>query len=248
MIIAPLQAFGLGDVIFCQTLANEWIAEGHKVRWGVMPEWIEGLRRAYPKVEWVDHKSLPINYMRQDEHDSHGMRVIPLRWSVELCKVNYMDCMKSKFQMFNKDWRDWRKGAMWQRDNEKELELMERLGLITDYGSGNKLGECKAYNLIHQQFGSDKKFSRPLKVNNGLLNVELSEIPGFSLFDWAMVYENATNIHAVSSSNIYIMEMLELKAKEIHLYKRDRFIQNRMYTEPHRHYDYILERHNYIFE
>lgn len=240
MIIAPLQSFGIGDVIFCQTLANEWIAEGHSVLWGVQKEWVEGLQRAYPKVQWVDYKTLPFNYMRKDEHDHQWQgqhyRVIPLRWSVEHCGVQYKDCMKTKYEMFGKDWQTWRNGAQWQ-PHPKERELAERLNIYNE-----------PYNLIHENFGSDVKFKREIKVNNSLRNIHVEQLDGYSLFDWALVYQNATTIHAVSSSNIYLMEMLDLQADEIHLYKRDRWINKRMYTEPHEHYNYLLTRHSYIYE
>lgn len=250
MIITPLQSFGIGDIIFCQTLANEWIAEGHDVLWGVQKDWIEGLQRAYPNVQWVDYRTLPFNYMRQDEHDhqwnGQTYRVIPLRWSVENCGVQYKDCMKSKYAMFGKDWQDWRKGAMWQRDKDKEYILLnEAPNTDLPFGEESTIGQ---YNLIHEEFGSDVQFTRRIKVDNGLPNVYVRQIPGYSLFDWAAVYENATTIHAVSSSNIYIMEMLDLKATEIKLYKRDRVINLKTYTEPHSHYDYILQKHKYIFE
>jgi hypothetical protein len=237
MTIAPAQYFGLGDIIFCQTLANDWMAEGHKVVWGVMPEWIEGLQRAYPKVAWADYRALPIDYEYRNEYDVAGMRAVPLRWSVELCNAAYADCMKTKYALFGRDWHDWRKGASWERNTEKEEELMQRM-----------LYGAHKYNLIHQSFGSDKKYHRPITVNNGLPNVYVTELPGYSLFDWAKLYEHATTIHVVSSSNIYIMEMLPLQAQEIHLYKRDRWINGKLYTEPHNHYDYILQRHKYIFE
>ena len=42
----------------------------------------------------------------------------------------------------------------------------------------------------------------------------------YTLLDWAGVIEGATEIHAVSSSCIYLFETLQLKAKEIHLYSR----------------------------
>jgi hypothetical protein len=75
-----------------------------------------------------------------------------------------------------------------------------------------------------------------MEVDNGLRNVELREIGGFNLLDWAKVIENATNIHAVGSSNIYLFETLDLKAKELHLYKR-------LPRENHfEFYNYILEK------
>lgn len=237
MTIAPAQYFGLGDIIFCQTLANDWIAEGHKVVWGVMPEWIEGLYRAYPKVEWVDYRSLPIDYEYRNEYDIKGLRVVPLRWSVELCNAGYADCMKTKYALFGRYWQEWRKGAQWERDEERERSLADEVS-----------GGLTAYNLIHQSFGSDRKYHREISVDNGLPNVYVTTLPGYSLFDWALLYEQATTIHAVSSSNIYMMEMLELRAREIQLYKRNRIVNKTLYSEPHSHYDYILQRHNYILE
>lgn len=245
MTIAPLQYFGLGDIIFCQTLANNWIDEGHKVVWGVLPQWVEGLQRAYPCVEWVDYKSLPIYYNRREEYDTAGYRVVPLRWSVEICNAPYKDCMKTKYRIFGLSWSAWKNGARWIRDIENERELYElKLSL---YAKTKDIPKVK-YNLIHQQFGSDTEYRRQIIVNNGLPNVYVEELPGFSLFDWALLYECATTIYAVSSSNIYLMEMLDLSAKEIHLYKRDRWINGKLYTEPHSHYDYILQNHKYILE
>ena len=109
MIIAPQQFFGLGDVIFCISIARKWIAEGHDVVWGVAPQFVDGLSYAYPDIKFVNFKELPIDYTKRKEHncvvDDTAYRVVPLRWSVEHCNVPYKDCMKSKYMMFKMDCR-----------------------------------------------------------------------------------------------------------------------------------------------
>jgi len=170
--------------------------------------------------------------MRQDEHDSNGYRVIPLRWNVEIMKVPYTRCMETKYTMFGMDWHRWREGAMWVRDFKKEQELKNLLSIK----DGDK------YNLVSTTFGTGMKHKVPIVVNNAYRNIDLQYIPGYSLFDWAGVFEQATTIHVVSSSNIYIMEMLDLQADEIKLYLRKPIESN------HDNYNYLLERHNYTFE
>jgi hypothetical protein len=205
---------------------------GHEVVWGVAPQFLEGLQRAYPNITFVDWKTLPIDYNRQDEHDCGIYRVIPLRWNVEILGVPYKSCMETKYTLFGEDWRRWREHAMWQRDPHKESELLNLLGIRP----GDK------YNLISDTFGSEMKLKVPVTIHNDYRNVHLTYIEGFSLFDWAPVFEYATTIHVVSSSNIYIMEMLDLQAEEIKLYLRRPIESN------HDNYNYILEKHQYIFE
>lgn len=209
MKIAPLQNFGTGDIIFCQTIANDWIADGHDVVWGVQPEWVEGLTRAYPKVRFVDYRTLPINYQAQHEHDDNGYRVVPLRWSVEIAKVPYEQCMASKYMMFNQHYIRWRAGAMWQRVVEREKLLFDKLGL--------NIGET--YVLVNETFQSDHKGHKVITPQLKARVVKMRAIEGFSLFDWALVIERATEIHTVSTSLFYLLEMLDLK-QPIHLYPR----------------------------
>lgn len=238
MIIAPLQYFGTGDIHFCQTIANKWVDEGYEVVWGALPHFVDGLNRAFPRVKFVDYRTLPIDYNRMDEHDSNGYRVIPLRWSVELMGVPYKDCMKSKYMLFDMDWQDWRKGAMWQRDEVKEMNLANIA--LRKYFAGTEIANAP-YNLINDTFGSELKNKVRIDVINGLPNIYMSAIEGYSLFDWSLLIENATEIHTVSTSIIYILEMLDLKVPEIHLYNRP------IAGQGFDNIDYILQKHKYIF-
>lgn len=223
------QYFGIGDVIFCQTLANDLIKQGHEVIWPVMVYFVEDLQRAYPNIKFVDYKTFPIDYDRRDEHDSGQYRVIPLRWNVEILGVHYNDCMKSKYSLFEQDWTRWRESAMWVRNQERENTLYN----IVTRGAEN-------YNFVNKTFASNFKGKVSIKLDNGLPIVEMSQLFGFSLFDWAKVLENAAEIHTVSTSIIYLLEMLDLKAKEIHLY--DRKVKGQGLAN----IDYILQKHQYI--
>lgn len=228
MVITPLQAFGIGDVMFCITLAREWIAKGNEVLWGVVPHFVDDLQRAYPDITFVDYRTLPIDYKRQDEYDyyppngKYMYRVIPLRWSVEICKVPYKDCMKSKYLMFKKDWETWKENAMFTRDHDKEQELYD------------KVVKSDSYKVVNRYFRTDSARA----VNIPCTGVDMP-LQGYSLFDWAKVLENAEEIHTVSTSIIYLLELLQLKAKKVYIYKRSPDEKN------HDNYSYILKSHNY---
>jgi hypothetical protein len=112
--------------------------------------------------------------------------------------------------MFRKDWRRWRESS-WVRDTPKEDELFyEVMGL--------KDGE--KFNLINATFRNDLSGWVSVQVRNDYRNVELKTLQGFTLLDWCKVIENASTIHTVSTSINYLIELLDLKASEIHLYVR----------------------------
>ena len=98
------------------------------------------------------------------------------------------------------------------------------------------------FNLISRKFGGGSFDEINVDVpdpNNGLNTIFIKRMEGFSLFDWAALMAAATNIYMVASSNIYLLEMMELRAQEIHLYPR------LPRETDHRNYQYILQRHRY---
>lgn len=227
MILAPLQYFGIGDVIFCMSLVRSWINEDRKVVWGVLPDFVEGLNLAYPDIKFVDYKSLPIDYNCKEEKDMNGYRLVPLRWNVELLGVPYQRCMETKYTLFDKDWKDWQQNAAFNRDEAKEEELYQ---LLTG-------GE--PYVLVNRFFRSNSTGVVKVDYQGDLPIVYMERYHHYSLFDWAKVIENATEIHTVSTSVIYLLELLQLKAERICIYIR------RPDENSHKNYDYILRSHNY---
>jgi len=223
------QPFGMGDIVFIQSIANDFVDEGYKL---IMPveDIYASLNKHFPNVTIVDRNFIAIDYNNRNDYVLNGVRVIPMRFSDSICGVPYTACMKSKYFLLQKDWTKWKDNCKIVRDTNAENKLFYDV---------LKLNDGEPYNLISQQFTTGGARTLPITVNNGLRNVELSFVNGFTHIDWLKVYQNATNIHAVSSSNIYLFELFDLSAKEVHLYIR------RPHEKNHDNYKYILTK-NYI--
>lgn len=219
MVTIPLQSFGLGDVIFAQTLAK---AFGDPVLWGVEPPFVQGLQGGYPDVTFVPNYALNINYNQQHHSEKDGLRIIPIRWADTILKVPYSQCMRAKYDMYGLDYNIWKQDATFE---------------MKDKGLKQLLNINEPYNIINEMFQSDFKGNKPIQVNNGARNIYIKYLDGISLFDWAYLLKDAVEIHAVSSSILYILELLPL-TNPLHLYPRP--------TDPnYAQVDYLFTK-NYI--
>lgn len=218
-----LQCWGLGDIIFCQSIAHHYIKKGHTVIWPVKDEYFDGVNRAYPKINWVPESIvLPELFNVKEKIEIGGLLIMPIRWSDSYMKVPYKEVMFSKYSMNDMDWKEWRFYAHPKRDPDREEELMRQLGLA----------KHERYNLISMNFGSGVKRTVDINVSNTFRNIEMNFVEGFSMFDWCGIIERARTIHAVSSSSLYLFEVLNLRAEEIHLYARKPVEQNLDFVKP----------------
>jgi hypothetical protein len=229
MTVLPLQSFGLGDVVFSMTLIKR-IANGNPIVWGVMPHFVEGLNRAYPDVTFVDWTKLGIDYNTKQHkeiyHAEYGLcTIVPIRWADSIMKVGYEQWMRSKYDMYGMDYRDWKEHAMWVRDDAKETALSKLVG--------------NSDTFVNDMFGSDCKLKS--NVPTFLNATKMRVIDGYSLFDWASVMQKAKHIHSVNTSIIYLLDQLELNAKYVHLYQRA------IKSQTHKGVDYLINKHNYIY-
>jgi hypothetical protein len=87
-----------------------------------------------------------------------------------------------------------------KRNLEKESKLIEFL----------KLEDNEPFNLINRNFGTPPNFKTNDHINplNGLKNIYMDILPGFNIFDWIRVIENAREIHTMETSLYYILEKL----------------------------------------
>lgn len=219
------QPFGLGDHIFTVTIARDLIKKGMEVVYPVQGHYLEGNKRAYPDIQWVHVDEIDNGLLEiKRKEKAGGYEVYPLRWANEILRLPYKDCMKAKYLWYGWNYRDWTKNAQWARNSETEAKLAELVGATGEY------------TLVNRYFRGDASGVADIRVEGNV--VEMRNIEGFSLFDWGQVIENASQIHTVSTSILYMLEMM-LFNHVIHLYKR--WPDER----DHRNYQYLLRDNRY---
>lgn len=225
--IIPMQFFGLGDVIWLIHMARYWQQQrGLKVLWPVMSKFVADLNRAYPDLHFIDHRSVNVNWNIKLCHPHNGALVVPLRWTYEITRVEYLHCMRNKYDYVGMDWTRWKENAMPLRDALPELELYKKVN-PTD----------EPFVLVNKNFRTNGSGVVDIKPATDLKVIHMSAIPGYSLFDWRHVIERAAEVHTVSTSIIYLLELWEIPA---HIYVR------RPDEPDHRNYDYLLSKIHYL--
>lgn len=218
-----LQPFGIGDVIFSRTLVK--MLGDYQVTWPVMDRFVNDLNRAYPDINFIPASQSPVDLELKRDIEVSGFRTIPIRWSNFIMRTTYNRVMRAKYDMYKFDYRLWRKAALWERDIKKENELFELLEL-----------EGKEYTLINSYFGSDGQF----KIDIPVSGIEMRDIPGYSLFDWAKVFENSKEIHTVSTSILYVLDMLN--TCDVNVYVR------KPIEKSHQNYNYIFNANKFNYK
>lgn len=222
--VCVLQPFGLGDVIFCQTLVHSF--KGYDIVWPVKDCFVDDLNRAYPDIKFISEKESPVNLKIKRDCNINGYRVIPIRWSDTIRRVPYHHVMRAKYDMYRIKWQSWKDRAMWVRDTKREDSLYELLGL-----------NGKPYTLVNTTFGCDFKGKINIVATGEIVNMRV--IPGYSLFDWAKVIEEASEIHTVSTSLLYILDLLETSKVNIYIRKPNEV--------NHSNYSYIFTNQKFSY-
>lgn len=230
-LIMPLQAFGCGDVLFTQSLMHDFINEGYRVIWPVQNHFVSWLSYAYPDICFIPETLVkPELFELKKDCVVNDVRILPIRFAEHIMGRPYKFHMVSKYEMFGKDWQMWKRDALPKRNITKEKELRAELGIT----KGMK------YNFVQTRFGSNGQYHLPITPTNDYPNIEMRLNDGYSLFDYMGCLENAESIFVVSSATLYLIECMELRATEIHIYNRTPIEKNLDYVRFLFTKDYIL--------
>jgi len=187
-IIQPLR---LGDLIIILPIARWYFDNGYEIVWPICSEWV-WLQHYVNYVKFVDiGKEVKNAYQRAKEYLSKdvdkvldlGMgigRPIDLSFSFDFWKYHEAKVPFSE-----------RKNLKINRDYEKEEALKKHLNL------------SKPYTVTHSYGSAIKKYDFGQKNS-----VEIKPIPGFTLFDWIGVLEDADYLYCIDSSIANIAEGL----------------------------------------
>jgi len=222
------QFFGIGDILFLEPIMRDYFQKGHKVTVPLIHKYLD-IQRNIPYVNFVEKDLFDIDYNERDFIETDKQIIIPMRWSKEYYASPLKDTMLNKYKMVGIKLEEWRK-LTWLRHRWREDLLKEVLGI--------KKGE--KYNLINCNYYSFENKAIKLNIKNNLKNIEMRFIPIFNLLDWASIIEDAENIYSVNTSILFLLETLNLKAKEVRLYSRDVKGDDFIQTEYLRSKKYVL--------
>lgn len=228
-ILLMKQPAGLGDILFTQKIAHHFKDSGYRVLWPVFDSFAD-ISNYIPDFEFYGISTdfpfkdefLKVKDGDQTIHfvEDHNLFIIPIDSSGGGDEI-----MKTKYNFIGLDWRGWQDYLKFNRNVEKENKLFyEILGL--------KDGE--KYTFTMKYIGSPPNHLTKINLNFTTDNriVYLDLIPGYSLFDWCKVIEEADEIFIEGSAAMYLVEVLNTKANKLILFSRD----------DHRHFNGILNK------
>ena len=223
------QPCGLGDILFLQKLAYTMLHEGYEVWWPVVSEfaWLDE-RLPWHMVSWQDEGNKLTGPPLPDTVEfPHKGQYWPYNTNAKGEDLwffqgfgNYDQVMAGKYKSVGMDWSDWADYVWFHRSPDKELRLFSQLlGLYQgeDYVVVNRNYGVRPEVLTHTSISLDPNYY-------GCRVIELNMFPGYTLFDWCMVFENAKRIDMIETSFNYMLESPQMfdkiKDKELNLYSR----------------------------
>ena len=217
------QPAGLGDILFIIPIARMLIAEGSNV---IIPTDFGGLQKHFPDIVFLEKKTLNIDYDEKQIVERCNSTVFPMRFADSLIKADYRNCMAAKYRLFDLPLSLWRT-VTWKRDMVLENDL---------YYNTLGLKDNSKYTLVNTKFTASDKHEITIDKKDKLPIVNMKVLSKYTLLDWGKVIENATNIHTVSTSLLYVLEIMDLTAEEVHIYKREPLELD------HKYYDYLITK------
>ena len=204
------QPAGLGDIFFCQKIADTFIEMGYDVIWPVVDEYRDALIRHIPK-ENLSFCDINSDFEMREYYQSR--HTLPLRISTEdiYLPLRHADrnfphesVMKAKYKIVNLSYDNWQENFSFNRDLDRENSL---------YYDILNLSDNSKYILQNSKYGSPPNFKeKDFLISQELPIVEMDFYPNFTIFDWCKVIEKAQAIYSVETSIFYLVEKLDTSA------------------------------------
>jgi hypothetical protein len=240
------QPSGLGDLFYIQKIVCKIIEKykPKKVIWPLCEEYFK-IKDYFNLPKEVDFVHEEENFLGKDLYCSDEHNIIftddfiyaPLQYShFILYGGAWRYIMQAKYEIVGLQCDDWYNYVNINRNTEKEKQLFSK-----------KVNFSEPYIVVNRQWGAGTpRLRHDLMPQSSLKVIELTYEPGYSLFDWMKILEEAKEVHTIETSLAYILHLL--KKDEVYLYyrienqsaKQDMLFQawknfdycNKIYTNP----------------
>lgn len=192
------QPAGIGDIIFCQKIYHSLKSEYDKIYWPVKNS-----------ISWL------INYL-DTVCTFQDLKNIKVDKIINLDGCHYFlpnsKIMKSKYDLLGLSFENYISYFNPKRNLEKENSLInlkiknEKYRLICDmYGTPSDSGDLARMSIPE---------------STQIDNVRMCLEPGYSLFDWIKIIENAEEIYCTDSAIMFLIEKYYTKKGNLVAYSR----------------------------
>jgi hypothetical protein len=206
-----IQSRGMGDVIISLPIAHYYYKEGWEIHWPICQEFLPNLITHIPWINWIpmptDNKGQffydkPMQLLTELNCDL----IIPLYQALtshpEFSQEPYFQHVPFDRYKYNRAGvpflNKWQLKDCITRDLNKEQELYQKL--VTQ----------EQYVVVHLK-GWDHRADFDTSIIPGdWQQIEITELPDYSIFDWIMVLEKAQSIIAVDSSVANLVDQLQI--------------------------------------
>ena len=212
------QECGIGDIIFCQGVANHYRELGYRIVWPIKKEIFEIVPYLNDQVEFYPtDEDYPLKSMFLECYSSKKLLksvdehiFIPLGYSSYMIHPINRQIMQSKYTICGLDWKIWKDNFNITRNCKKENELFYDILGLKDDEDFTFLNETFSTQptVVHRDIKSLLSSFEETKI------CKMRFVDGFTLFDWCKVFENMKYTLTVDTSLMYILEKLNLRNKE----------------------------------
>lgn len=204
----------LGDLLFIEPIVRHYLQQDHEVIWPIKDQY-------YWLKDYIKHHGLRIvkqsEYKMDYENWTMSEGYIPLRFATPIFRKEsdphsgafHEHFMLDKYRLLGLPLDMWR-DLKWERNHQKEQDLFDHLAL----------SEGENYTLVNRFMKDCYEHTQDMPETFEGRVIELRPIDGFTLLDWTKVICQASCIHTVETALIYMIEVLPIQAKEIHMYAR----------------------------
>ena len=187
-----IQSRGLGDIIMALPIAKYYADNDYEVYWPICDSFYESVKDYAPRVKWIPiptdgqgqfFYSEPMKRLKNFKCDEiiclyQALNVVP-----ELSKVPYFQMQKFDEFKYTKTGvpflNKWKLNECITRNPAKEQALYDQLVTNPNY---------VVYHTKGSTYSCDADLSA---VPDDWQRIEITELPGYSIFDWLKVIEGA---------------------------------------------------------
>lgn len=214
------QPAGIGDIFFCQKIAQKLHDVGYNVVWPIIPEFMWLADYLITNATFCSNAS---EFEDKELYRACNAHTYNFSADEQSVVINLQDAdqlfpnssvMTSKYKAVQLNYHNWLKYFNFNRNTQKENALFYDILNLKD----NSLFALKNYFFASPP--SEQVCSSVVDANVNCDEIIcMRNVPEFTLFDWCKVLERAHEIHTVDTSVILVVEKLNITDK-LNLYSR----------------------------